>query len=67
MFGNIIFYWNFVFPNDLSRPDKIYINNPTMMYALSPHADTGTLRETFFFNRLSQAHEVRYPKAGDNK
>ena len=52
-------------PDNLSRPDKIYINNPTMMYALSPQIDTGTLRETFFFNQLSQGHEVRYPKAGD--
>ena len=52
-------------PDNLSRPDEIYINNPTMMFALSPHVDTGTLRETFFFNQLSQAHEVRYPKAGD--
>mgnify|MGYP002854518323 FL=1 len=52
-------------PDNLSRPDKIYINNPTMMFALSPHVDTGTLRETFFFNQLSQAHEVRYPRIGD--
>ena len=52
-------------PDNLSRPDKIYINNPTMMFALSPHVDTGTLRETFFFNQLSQSYEVRYPKAGD--
>ena len=52
-------------PDNLSRPDKIYINNPTMMYALSPQIDTGTLRETFFMNQLSQGHEVCYPKAGD--
>ena len=49
-------------PDNLSRPDKIYINNPTMMYALTPKVDTGTLRETFFCNQLSQGHEVRYPK-----
>ena len=52
-------------PDNLSRPDKIYINNPTMMFALTPKVDTGTLRETFFCNQLSQSHEVRYPKAGD--
>lgn len=52
-------------PDNLSRPDKIYINNPTMMYALAPQVDIGTLRETFFMNQLSQGHEVRYPKAGD--
>ena len=52
-------------PNNLSRPDKIYINNPTLMYALTPQVDVGTMRETFFINQLSQAHEVRYPSAGD--
>lgn len=52
-------------PDNLSRPDKIYINNTTMMYALSPQVNIGTLRETYFFNQLSQAHDVRYPKAGD--
>lgn len=52
-------------PDNLSRPNKIYINNPTMMFALSPQIDMGTLRETFFFNQLSQGHEVRYPKSGD--
>lgn len=52
-------------PDNLSRPDKIYINNPTMMFALSPKVDTGTLRETFFCNQLSHIHEVQYPKAGD--
>ena len=52
-------------PNNLSRPDKIYINNPTLMYALTPYIDVGTIRETFFFNQLSQGHEVRYPAAGD--
>lgn len=52
-------------PDNLSRPDKIYINNPTMMFALTPKVDTGTLRETFFMNQLSQHHEVRYPATGD--
>lgn len=51
--------------NQLSRPDKIYINNPTLMYALSPRADIGSVRETFFMNQLSQSHELSYPKAGD--
>ena len=54
-------------PNNLSRPDKIYINNPTLMYALSPYSDIGTIRETFFMNQLSESHDVRYPKAGDFK
>lgn len=52
-------------PNNLSRPDKIYINNTTLMYGLTPFIDTGTLRETFFLNQLSQGYDVRYPKCGD--
>lgn len=52
-------------PNNLSRPDKIYIDNPTLMHALATKVDIGTLRETFFFNQLSQRYDVRYPKAGD--
>lgn len=52
-------------PDNLSRPDKIYINNPTMMFALTPQVDIGPLRETFFMNQLSQQHEVRYPVSGD--
>ena len=51
--------------DNLSRPEKIYLNNPTLMYALTPRVDVGTLRETFFMNQLSQGHEVRYPAAGD--
>ena len=51
--------------DNLSSPVKIYINNSTMMFALTPKVDIGTLRETFFCNQLSQNHEVRYPKSGD--
>ncbi len=49
----------------LSKPDKIYLNNPNLMYALTPNANTGTLRETFFLNQLSYVGEVNYPKQGD--
>ncbi len=49
----------------LSRPDKIYCDNTNLMYALSSSVDVGALRETFFLNQLSQAHEVTYPAAGD--
>ena len=51
--------------DNLSRPEKIYINNPTLMYALTPHADIGTIRESFFMNQVSQGHETCYPAAGD--
>lgn len=49
----------------LSRPDKIYLDNSNLMYALSPNIDVGTLRETFFFNQLNVAHELLLPPRGD--
>ncbi len=49
----------------LSKPDKIYLENTNLMYALTPHIDRGTLRETFFYNQLRQTQEVLLPKQGD--
>lgn len=51
---------------NLSRPDKIYPDNPNMMFALVSSVDTGTLREAFFLNQLRGAgHDVKYPPQGD--
>ena len=51
---------------NLSRPDKIYLNNTNLMWALSPRVETGCLRETFILNQLRAAgHAVTYPKSGD--
>ena len=53
---------------NLSRPDKIYPDNPNMMFALVGRVDTGTLREAFFLNQLRGAgHDVKYPPQGDFK
>lgn len=49
----------------LSRPNKIYLNNTNLMYALSTRADIGNIRETFFLNQLSAFHEVLLPMTGD--
>lgn len=49
----------------LSSPDKIYLANSTLMYALTPEPDKGTLRETFFLSQLNKAHDVQYPRHGD--
>lgn len=49
----------------LSRPDKIYLNNTNLMYALVENIDTGTLRETFLLNQLCHRHSVIYPPQGD--
>lgn len=54
---------------DLQKPDKIYLDNPNEMYALSiTPPQTGTLRECFFCNQLAGAgHIVEYGglKSGD--
>lgn len=51
----------------ISSPDKLYLDNTNMMHALSPNAPTGTIRETFFMNQLSQSHGVSLPSKGDFK
>lgn len=49
----------------LVKPDKIYLHNPNLMYALTDRANKGTLRETFFINQLSSIDKVNYPSNGD--
>ena len=51
---------------NMSRPDKIYCDNPNIMYALYPEADIGCVRETFFLNQFRSAgYTALYPKQGD--
>ena len=52
---------------NISAPDKLYLDNTNMMYALSGNAEIGTVRETFFMNQLSILHEVSLPAKGDFK
>ena len=50
----------------LQKPEKIYLDNTNLAFALSgDKPDKGNLRETFFFNQLSHAHSVRQSKAAD--
>ena len=49
----------------LSRPDKIYLNNTNLMYALNRKTNKGTMRETFFYNQLRNTHSVLIPQKGD--
>lgn len=52
--------------DNMSKPEKIYCDNPNLMTALEPDANVGTLRETFFVNQLRAAgHGVRIPERGD--
>lgn len=51
----------------LQKPDKIFLENTNLLYALTPESvDKGTLRETFFMNQLKNSgHEVKLPLKGD--
>ncbi len=49
----------------LNKPEKIYLNNPNLIYSLGKDVNIGNLRETFFLNQLKLAHEVAIPKKGD--
>lgn len=49
----------------LQKPEKVLFDNTNIMYALSPEADQGTLRETYFADMLSASHMVSMPQKGD--
>lgn len=51
----------------LTKPEKIYLNNTSLLYSLTlnQNPETGTLRETFFVNQLRENHLVNLPKKGD--
>lgn len=50
---------------NLMKPDKILLDNTCLMYALSEHTDTGTIRETFFNNQVRQTAEIQLDRSGD--
>jgi len=49
----------------LCRPEKIFLHNTNLMYALGANIEIGTVRETFFLNQLSQVVPIHYPAKGD--
>jgi uncharacterized protein len=50
----------------LQKPDKIYLENPNLAYALSPAPEIGTIRETFLLGQLQNLNlDVVAPKSGD--
>ena len=52
----------------MQKPDKVYLHNPNMHYALSSEEKIGTIRECFVVNQLSASHTVEYGKTqGDFK
>lgn len=50
----------------LQKPDKLYLENPNLMYALADKAaDIGNIRETFFANQLRYLHQVALSEQSD--
>ena len=49
----------------MEKPEKIFLNNPNLIYAFSPGAGMGNIRETFFLNMLSTRHTLKAPQHGD--
>ena len=52
----------------LNKPQKIFLNNPNLIYTLAKESSkTGSIRETFFMSQVSHLHELSYPEKGDFK
>jgi predicted AAA+ superfamily ATPase len=50
----------------LNKPDKIWMHNTNLMFAISgEHVEKGTLRETFFMQNLAHNHSLTLPEKGD--
>ena len=47
------------------KPEKVYLENTNLMYALSADINIGNMRETFFCNQLQPEHELAFSGAGD--
>jgi len=50
----------------IQKKEKMYLQNPNIIYALAPTASNkGTIREVFFKNMLSQNYKLTLPHEGD--
>lgn len=51
--------------NILNKPEKVYLNNPNLIYAIDKdNTNLATIRESFFLNQLNYLHKINYPKQG---
>lgn len=53
--------------NQLSKPEKLYLENTNLLYSMANNAEIGTIRETFFVNQLKESYDVAYTDHGDFK
>lgn len=52
--------------SSMSKPDKIYLHNTNFAFQLAnKNANTGTIRETFFLNQVSNGYDINYGKTAD--
>ena len=51
--------------SQLVKPEKVYLENTNLIYALTNHADTGNVRETFFANNIVRSHDVTFSGNGN--
>ena len=50
----------------LTKPEKIYLHNSNIMYAMNEDPDIGNIRETFFVNQITMSgNTLKYPYKGD--
>jgi len=50
----------------MQKPDKLFLENTNLMFALEQNPNIGSIRETFLMNQLVNAgHKVKYPENGD--
>jgi predicted AAA+ superfamily ATPase len=52
--------------SQLQKPQKIYLRNPNLMFALADReVNRGSLRETFLISQLAPQCQIQYPPFGD--
>lgn len=50
----------------LQKPDKLFLENPNLMYLLGmENTNIGNVRETFLANQLGYGHHISFPETGD--
>ena len=52
--------------NFLNKPDKLYLQNTNLIFALAQEVtNPGNVRETFFLNQVAVNHKISYPAQTD--
>ena len=49
----------------LTKPEKVYLSNTSLFYALDQRVNIGSVRETFFQQQLRVKHQLSYTPRGD--